>query len=370
MLLFPAAMSRKLALLGVAVFATVILFYFSPSFTAYFAPEGLPAFGAKTSLHNGDGNEMVEVVSDDGPRTPFGIENEVEKALPGSGKGNGLLEATTSAMTRQSQSMTTRHPSISSIRPSSSASSEPSRTPQAIIQSQIQQLRQGWNPPSQVPEHWPPYQWYANQDYDPNRWEGFEWENDYYINNGVKRFTRAEARPTPYLPYPAYNSKSWSNDWKGEYVPCHGARGKLLNDSLEDMVYAWPSLPDGFPEIAIGDADAVGIDVEHCFDRYNRYGPYGYGQRGRRKIDHWTRPVIKPDWSSIIWGDLQNECLKSNKNRYIPSARHSIELTPDKDLPESASVLSPGFSSENGPSTPPFSHRYTHSHMGRLQLYL
>ena len=344
----PAATLRKLVLLCAAVSMTFVLFYVSASLNANFAPEKIPTSSAKTSLHWDDGDWGMEVLGDGGLGVPLGTDNEIGQALPGLGKGNGLLETTTRRLTRQSQSMSTRHASISATHPSSSWSNQPSRTPQAVIQSQIQQLRQGWTPPAQVPNHWPPYQWYANRDYDPNRWEGFEWENDYYINNGVKQFTHVEAIPTPYLTYPDYNSEAWSKDWKGEYVPCEGPRGKLLNESAEDMVHAWPKLPKGFPEVAIGDADAVGIDVEHCFDRHNRYGPYGYGQRSEREVYRWQRPFTQPDWSSIRWGRLQDRCLKSNKYRYLPNARQSIVLAPRKDLLESASLLVPGFNRQSG----------------------
>ena len=31
-----------------------------------------------------------------------------------------------------------------------------------------------WNRPGHVDGHWPDYEAFEHQDYDPNRWEGFE----------------------------------------------------------------------------------------------------------------------------------------------------------------------------------------------------
>ncbi len=212
-----------------------------------------------------------------------------------------------------------------------------SHDPYKTVQSEVQKLLKQWTPPA-FPSHWPPYDWYGTQhDYDPNRWEGFEWENDYYINNGIQKLHEqhpASATPTPYLPYPDYNSAAWKKEWKGEYVPCQGPRGKLLNESTEDIMKAYPVLPNGFPEPAVGDANVTGIDLGHCFDRYNRFGPYGYGQLDKKKVQDWEPSSNKPNWNIVNWGELQDWCMLANKERFDTNARQPAGRRISKKLPK------------------------------------
>lgn len=206
-------------------------------------------------------------------------------------------------------------------------------------QAKIQDLLKAWTPPNPHPNHWPPYEWYVNQDYDPNRWEGFDWENSYYVNNGIEQFTED---PEPYLPYPQYNSVAWKHEWKGKFVPCKGARDQLLNESDDDAILAFSNLPASFPLPVIGDAEALGIETHYCFDRHGRYGPYGNGQ-GDDDITKWKRPLDEPDWSKVDWGALQDQCLVSNRHRYRPKARRPFGHPPDKDMPLDSSKSPPDF---------------------------
>ncbi|KAK0346686.1 hypothetical protein LTR02_014003 [Friedmanniomyces endolithicus] len=200
-------------------------------------------------------------------------------------------------------------------------------------QTNIRSLIKSWLP-LPVEGHEPPYETYRDKDYDPNLWEGFQWDNDYYLKNGIKKLTKEQphVQPFPYLPYPAYNTPEWKAEWLGEHVPCEGARGRLLNDSLEDIATAWSLIPHGYPAATLGDASAVNADASHCFDRYNRFGPYGYGQGERGDVEGWQRPVVKPDWSSVRWDQLQEQCLELNRERYAPNARQPTLLRPDADF--------------------------------------
>jgi hypothetical protein len=210
------------------------------------------------------------------------------------------------------------------------------------IQTKIHKLRAHWAPPT-IDNHYPPYNKYGDADYDPNLWEGFEWDHDFYIRNGIKRLNKEKpyaAKLVPYLPYPDYNTAEWKLQWHGEYVPCEGARGKLLNESKEDWVMAYSALPDGFPEPAVGDSAVTGIDVNRCFDRYNRLGPYGYGQNIKNRVQDWSRPGVKPNWTEVPWGSLQDQCLRSNQGRYISGAREPVALNYKTAAPNITGPLS------------------------------
>ncbi|EME43036.1 hypothetical protein DOTSEDRAFT_72434 [Dothistroma septosporum NZE10] len=203
----------------------------------------------------------------------------------------------------------------------------------AQVESKIKDLLGLWTPPNDE-AHYPPYNGYLDQDYDPNRWEGFPWNNDFYLHSGIKD---VDVQAKPYSPYPEYNSDAWKKRWRGTYSACEGVRGKLLNDSDEDMLKVYDVLPSGFPSAAIGFANMTGSSVHgHCVDRYHRYGPYGFGQEGIDYPKDWQRPISRPDWNSVDFKELQDKCLVANRDRYMPEARQPSEVKPGKDRPKTA----------------------------------
>lgn len=209
------------------------------------------------------------------------------------------------------------------------------------VQSKIRKLRAQWTAPT-FEGHYPPYDKYGDADYDPNLWEGFEWDHDFYLHNGIKKLNREKpfaAKLVPYLPYPDYNTAAWKEEWQGEYMPCVGARGKLLNESREDWVMAYSELPDGFPEPAVGDAEVTGVDINRCFDRQHRLGPYGLGQHSQSSISDWMPPTVKPTWRDVPWGELQDQCFKSNENRYSTGAHETVSVDYGMSAPNATSSL-------------------------------
>lgn len=169
-------------------------------------------------------------------------------------------------------------------------------------------------------------------EYDPERWLQFEWDGDYYSKNGVlsleKESPSGSARP--FLPYPNYNSEKWQETWQGEHVACEGPRGKRLNESDDDIVKGYHLPAGSFPPVSVGDANVTGIDLSVCFDRYHRYGPYGYRQKHSEAVYDWKRPQVSPEWTKVDWGRLQNQCLKENQNRYRKGARDDTNLKATK----------------------------------------
>lgn len=52
--------------------------------------------------------------------------------------------------------------------------------------------------------------------------------------------------PAIYNPYPDYNSRTWSDQWKGTFKACEGPQGRSLGRrNVEDMVLAYPGVQDG-----------------------------------------------------------------------------------------------------------------------------
>ncbi|KAJ4377603.1 hypothetical protein N0V83_000430 [Neocucurbitaria cava] len=189
--------------------------------------------------------------------------------------------------------------------------------------------------------HWPPFQEYTYKGYDPNRWEEFDMDDRVYTSGHHKLNGTIASDPIAYKPFPKYNTDSWKKSWKSEYVPCLGPRGIALNESTDDEVQVYRGVPADFPPVYAGGYDVVGLDDNVCFDRYSRYGPYGYGDdEFPEEVKHWKAPELIPDWPKVRWGELQDDCLERNKERYRPEARAPIVKVPSTVLPEPAAASS------------------------------
>ncbi|KAF2673482.1 hypothetical protein BT63DRAFT_368044 [Microthyrium microscopicum] len=174
-----------------------------------------------------------------------------------------------------------------------------------------------WQKPKDKDRHWPQYSDFDGKDYDPNRWEGFPEEKGYYLQSGHKQFEDSSSSfERLYAPYPDYQSSEYRSKFKGDFVSCNGPRGKPLNESDEDSIRVYDSVPNAFPEPFIGSHDAVGLHTGMCFDRAQRYGPYGVEPLSKF-------PISYVDWDKVYWGHLQNECVAKNENRFAPQSPQS-----------------------------------------------
>lgn len=86
------------------------------------------------------------------------------------------------------------------------------------------------------------------------------------------------------------------------------------------------------------------MDTEVCFDRYSRYGPYGYGEDDNG-VQGWIRPK-KVDWDNVDWGTLQADCVDKNAERFgLPRSDRSSPPQPG-DAPPPAVEPRAGAGSE------------------------
>ncbi|KAF4220253.1 hypothetical protein CNMCM8980_004399 [Aspergillus fumigatiaffinis] len=120
--------------------------------------------------------------------------------------------------------------------------------------------------------------------------------------------------PRIYRPYPDYGSQEWQNTHRSPFVPCKGPRGKLLNESLDDQVGVYVGVPHEFPSPMFGSHEAVGFNGQVSFDRYTRYGAYGFGE-DESHVSNWIKPS-KVKWNEVNWSDLQNQCYARNAARF------------------------------------------------------
>jgi hypothetical protein len=300
MLFSPFTSPRRLALIGILTFLVVVAYLSSSSSYRAYLPKydssNLKSSNEIDQLSNG----RIESPADE-LTVPVPFE-EPEKAGSHSGWHDAEEEykytQAASTVAYGAASTTSWPAQKSSIVPEKPIEHDVPSGPQPLphppyeqVQAQIQELIQPWRPENPQGNHWPPYDDYINSDYNPNRWEGFDFDNDFYVQNGIDNLKEEKGvELEPYLPYPEYTSLEYKRGWVGDHVSCMGPRGKRLNDSSEDIVKAYSALPHGFPKVAIGDADVTGVDISKCFDRYHRYGPYGLGQDDDTKVKDFEAP--------------------------------------------------------------------------------
>ncbi|KAG6033198.1 hypothetical protein E4U41_006967 [Claviceps citrina] len=89
----------------------------------------------------------------------------------------------------------------------------------------------------------------------------------------------------------------------------------------------------GFPEHVSGSYEVLGLPEEICFERYGRYGPYGFGYSNRtgglstgehgekEGFDSVWEKTPRVDYREVDWADVQRRCFNANAGRYkaLPS---------------------------------------------------
>lgn len=104
-------------------------------------------------------------------------------------------------------------------------------------------------------------------------------------------------------------------------------------------------LPQGLPAPLFGSHEELGLRGDVCYDRVNRYGPYGLGYDesvGGLGIDmvgdNSGIDAYQLDYRAVKWGSAQHECLKQNSQTKLPRTAfvirtwHDIEYTPHRIL--------------------------------------
>ncbi|CUS12424.1 unnamed protein product [Tuber aestivum] len=219
------------------------------------------------------------------------------------------------------------------------------------------------------------------------RWEGFTLLEGYY--SGLGRLVRGGRREYPpmgitgaagsqetlkevksvvFNPYPDFGSKEYKSTWQGAHEECSYGVDLSGKKRGRPEVRTFEGIPEGMgigdfrgggangsalgmPAAVFGSHSLLGLKDDLCFDRYGRYGTYGYGYSkengglGVAEYDGgitdgdetgWGRgsmPVKAIDWRGIDWGELQRECVEKNKDRFSTSDQG--DLDPEGVLAES-----------------------------------
>jgi hypothetical protein len=130
--------------------------------------------------------------------------------------------------------------------------------------------------------------------------------------------------PKVFNPYPDYSSE--------EYLKTHDEVATCYLDEETKLetpdVYAYPGIPQNMTAPFFGSYEELGMDDKVCFDRFGRFGPYGYsysrdegglelsGMAEKAGSDKIWEKEKKVDWRSIDWGTAQKTCYEKNKVRF------------------------------------------------------
>ncbi|PSK60413.1 hypothetical protein B9Z65_563 [Elsinoe australis] len=139
--------------------------------------------------------------------------------------------------------------------------------------------------------------------------------------------------PVPFNPYPKYESK--------EYLANHFKVEKCFLDEDEKVpapdVYVYPGIPQNMSQPFFGSYDNLGLEDNVCFERFGRFGPYGYGYTpeqgglgpgnksekvGSEKVFFQTGII---NYTNIDWGTLQDNCYEKNRIRFEGSSNRKLQ---------------------------------------------
>jgi len=135
---------------------------------------------------------------------------------------------------------------------------------------------------------------------------------------------------TPYNPYPKYKSQQYLY----EHLPMHKCYIDVDKNVPSLEVYRYKGVPQFQPEPVFGSYKLLGMNEDACFDRYGRFGPYGFGydlqeggssegmdteNSGSEKVwaEHGQinfRDINPPE--GLNWGQAQKVCYEANKDRF------------------------------------------------------
>ncbi|CAK7230456.1 hypothetical protein SBRCBS47491_007591 [Sporothrix bragantina] len=136
---------------------------------------------------------------------------------------------------------------------------------------------------------------------------------------------------------------------KDHITPCYIDEAKTI--SVPPLRY-FNGRPNGFPQNIMGSYDLLSLPEDICFERFGRYGPYGYGysvrkgglgigEYGEREgADAVWDGVHRVDYRKVNWAQVQQRCYNDNTRRFKPAdSRHApVNGLYVNDSPSSASA--------------------------------
>ncbi|KAI2618782.1 hypothetical protein GGR54DRAFT_142512 [Hypoxylon sp. NC1633] len=154
--------------------------------------------------------------------------------------------------------------------------------------------------------------------------------------------------PVVVNPYPDFSS----NEYLKDHLPVQRCYVDENEKHPAPDIFAYPGIPAGMTAPYWGSYESLKIAPDRCFERFGRFGPYGYSYNpaegglglsnksahaGAEKIQEM---LTKIDYRKVNWGRAQRNCFEKNKKRFDPeAARVDSSDGPKKTVKRSAYVL-------------------------------
>lgn len=104
-------------------------------------------------------------------------------------------------------------------------------------------------------------------------------------------------------------------------------------------VFSYKGLPAFMPAPYFGGYEELGMAKDQCWERFGRFGPYGYSySKAKGGFELESPPAAEPnldkmiqkfDYTDINWGKVQKRCLEKNMDRFQDPAKASGKDKPD-----------------------------------------
>ncbi|KAI0486297.1 hypothetical protein F4859DRAFT_364074 [Xylaria cf. heliscus] len=201
----------------------------------------------------------------------------------------------------------------------------------------------------------------------PYHWEAFPRFNGFY--NGIRSLVAykdwvpeqklppgAEFKIHDAPPFDPQVVNPFPNFTSDEYLKEHHPVEACYLDEDEKHpapdIYAYPGIPAKMPAPSWGDYETLGVAPDRCYERFGRFGPYGYsysreegglglsGHSSHVGAEKVQVMIDKVDYRKVNWGTVQKQCFEKNKKRFgSKDAASEKDEDRKKKLPRSAFVL-------------------------------
>ncbi|KAI1345049.1 hypothetical protein F5Y15DRAFT_15819 [Xylariaceae sp. FL0016] len=191
----------------------------------------------------------------------------------------------------------------------------------------------------------------------PYHWEAFPRLNGFY--NGVKLLVNytdwqpeqqlaedLQPKSSSSVPFEPEIVNPYAQFTSPEYLRDHHPVQPCYLDDDEKYpapdVYAYPGVPYAMTSPYWGAYEVFGIRPDRCFERFGRFGPYGYSyspsQGGLGLSNHSANAGAdkissmfnKVDYRGIDWGKAQKVCFEKNKKRFASGDYDEADKKPVK----------------------------------------
>ncbi len=139
----------------------------------------------------------------------------------------------------------------------------------------------------------------------------------------------------PSAPFDSYSGSILATD-KAGIVPCYIDHRNTIG---APPIRYYNGRPNGFPQNIMGSYELLSLPEDICFERYGRYGSYGYGYSARsgglgigefgKKEGAgavWEDGAHGIDYRRVDWAEVQQRCYNANARRFKPSASRNAPV--------------------------------------------